>query len=153
MSLTLHTNLKAGAATTQLAGFDFNSYCRFAGHRLACRSGNLCAIGGSLGVVEPSASFFRTFNFKLGYDGNKRAVHWYLGVETQGKLKITPYFNDVAGRQITVSPSKLGKQFLKVGGCCDEEGAYVRLEVENVNACWFAIDRIAVLPMYLPRGR
>jgi hypothetical protein len=89
----------------------------------------------------------------LDHDGKKRLRHWYFGIETEGTLKITPYFDDVAGREITIAPTRTGKQILKVSGCCDEQGAYLRLKVENVAGCWFAIDRITVLPIYLPMGR
>lgn len=149
---TLLSNLVAGA-TTQLTGYDFNSYCRFGSHRLACRGNALCSIGGASGTVEPSASYFETFDTTLGYDGKKGIRHWYLLVETDGTLKITPYFDDAAGRQITVSPGVTRKQIIKVSGCCDEEGSNLRIKVENVNACWFAVKQISVLPIFKALGR
>lgn len=152
MPTTLLTNLKAGAST-QLTGFDFNSYCRFAGHRLACGSTELCTIGGNVGVERSANSLIETFALSLGYDGKKRVRHYYLRVETYGTLIITPFFGGVAGRPITVKPTKNGPQHIKVSGCCDEEGSHVTIRVENLNAAWFSLEKLAVLPIYLQRGR
>jgi hypothetical protein len=150
--ITLHTNLKT-AASAQLTGYDFNSYCRFEVHLLACGSSSLCAIGGNVGVERSANSLIETFALSLGYDGKKRVRHYYLRVETYGTLTITPFFDGVAGRPITVKPTKNGPQFIKVSGCCDEEASHITIRVENLNAAWFSLERMTVLPIYLPRGR
>jgi hypothetical protein len=150
--ITTETNLKVGA-TTQLPGHDFNSYCRFGEHLLACRDSGLCSIGGSSGVAEAFDSYFETFIMDLGYAGNKRLRFIYLGIETEGKLIVTPTIDGVDQQPITFSPGRPGKQFMRMPVNRAKGGAYVKFKVQNVGGCWFAIDQASVLPIYLPLGR
>lgn len=155
--ITTHTNLKVGSldggkATTQVA-HDFNSYCRFGEHFLACRDTGLCSIGGEFGTAEIVNSSFKTFSMKLGYQGTKRLRFIYLGVETEGKLIITPIGDEVSQKPITVTPIGGGRQFIKVPVDRAKGRTYFEFKVENVAGCWFAIDQVSVLPIYLPLGR
>lgn len=148
--ITTTTNLKAGA-TTQLTGFDFNSYCRFGAHSLACRDSGLCSVGGEVGTQEVVNSSFETFLSKLGHDAGKRLHFIYLGIETEGTIRITPTVDGVACQPVEFSPATPGKQYMRAKVGRGKKGAYWSFRVENVDGCWFSIDDVHVLPVYLPR--
>jgi hypothetical protein len=147
--LTLHTNL-AVKATTQLTGYDFNSYCRFGDHFLAASGTKLCEIGGEAEDGVDIAASFETFLTKLGHDAGKRLHFIYLGIETEGTIRITPYVDGAACQAVEFSPAIPGKQFMRAKVGRGKKGAYWSFRVENVDGCWFSIDEVHVLPVYLP---
>jgi len=148
--LTLHTNLKNNA-TTQLAGFDFNSFCKFGEHYLACSTTKLCEIGGETYDGVDIASVLETFVTKLGYAGNKRLQYIYLGVETEGTVIVTPTVDGADQPAVTFAPTAPGRQYIYKPVGRGSTGAYWSFKVENVDGCWFAIDHMSASVVKLRR--
>lgn len=144
--ITTFTNLKNNAIT-QLTEYNFNSYCQFGEHFLACGGGRVARVGGTGGNPDPMVSYFETFSGKLGYDGNKRIGHLYLGVETDGPITVTPIFNGVYQPPIVFNPYSTGIMNMteKVGR--GERGVYCAFRVES--NCWFSINTLKGSPVYL----
>jgi len=122
--ITLHTNLKTDASA-QLTGYDFNSYCRFGEHLLACGSSALCAIGGDAGEEQL----------------------------TNGDVIVTPIVDDVERTPVTFSSVTPGKQLLRQPVLWDIDGYNWKFRIENVDGCWFALKKVEALPINLSLGR
>lgn len=163
MSLSLMANINIGdgdVAITQLVGFDFNSYADLGnGHYIAGSTAGLHEVGGSGSHIGKPESSFTTFKVRMGYDGHKRLRYLYLGVQTHGKLKITPIADDIEGEPITVTPVRSGYQILRVTvpmlkyGKYRNRALYWSFKVENVSGCWFSLDFIKAAPINLSMGR
>lgn len=150
--ITLHTNLKVGAST-QLTGYDFNSYCKFGEHSLACGSSTLCSIGGVSGTEQPANSLIETFFTDLEHDGKKKIRFIYLTIETDGDIIVTPIVDDVEQTAVTFSSVVAGKQFLRKTVGNSAIGFNWKFRIENIDGCWFAIKKFEVLPVNLSLGR
>jgi hypothetical protein len=142
--ITLHTNLKKGG-TTQFTGYDFNSYCKFGDHCLACNQTGVDELGG-VGGME---SLIETFVTKLGRDVKKRLHYMYVGLETDGTIIITPIVDGVDKTPITFTPLSSGRQRMRMQVGRGTKGEYWSFRLENVDGCWFSIDDVQVLPVYL----
>jgi hypothetical protein len=149
---TLQTNLEH-SASTQLTGYDFNSYCRFGEHLLACRGDALCSIGGTSGTEEVSNSLIETFFTDLDHDGKKRVRFIYLTIETDGDVTVTPIVDDVEQTPVTFSSVTPGKQLLRKPVVRDAVGFSWKFRIENVDGCWFALKKVEALPVNLSLGR
>ena len=151
---TIITNLdvKGDIAPTQVS-YQFNSYCRFAGHVLAAGAGGLMRLGCNDFNGADIVAYLETFANELGYDGNKRLRFLYLLVETDGVLKITCKADNVVIRTLTVTPDNTGQQLIKVPVGSKAGGASWSFRIENVDGCWFAIKSLSALSIYLSRGR
>lgn len=145
--ITLHTNLKSGS--TQLTDYNFNSYCKFGDLALCCsqsRIDKLDDAGGAESLVE-------TFVSTLGWNGKKRNRYIYVGIETEGTIIITPLLDGTDGTAITFTPTRTGRQYMRMTVSRDDSGYYWAYRIQNVAGCWFAIDEVSVLPTYLSKGR
>jgi len=156
--LTLHTNTKIsdtnGKATTQLTGYDFNSYCQIGSSFFACSSVGIYKINsGNKYDTSNISSVISTFSTNLGFSALKRLRFIYLDVETTGQLKITTYADNVLAEVIIVTPGKQGRQYIRVSHSRASKGCYWSFKVENVAGCWFSLDILETLPVFLHRGR
>ena len=155
--LTLHTNLNPGEIgekpTTQLTGFDFNSYCKFNGRFLGLSSTALCAIGGDTKNGANIDAYLETFNTKFGYDGMKRLRYIYIGIETTGTIQIVITADGVDTSTIDVVPQKTGRQYIRVTVGRDLKGCYWNFRIQNVNGCRFSLDAVKAMPVYLSFGK
>jgi len=155
--LTLDTNIKPGAIgekpTTQRAGFDFNSYFKFNGKYIAIMAGGVYELGGTTKNGAAINAYFEPFNSKLGFDGIKRLRFLYLGIDTEGTMKVIVTADGADTRTITVTPQKTGRQYIRVPVGRDVSGCYWNFRIENVAGCRFSLDTLRALPIYLSKGR
>jgi hypothetical protein len=146
--LTLNINLKL-RASTQLTNYIFNSYCKIGNKFVACGDSRLCQIGSSTLPQESVNSIIRTFKTQLGHSASKRLRYFYLGIESDGVLKITATVDKQVLPTITYRPKSpiMTQVRLPVGRGI--KGYFWDFKIENESGCWFSISEILVLPTLL----
>jgi len=98
-------------------------------------------------------AYVKTFAFKFGHEGNKRVRFSYMTVETDGDVIVTPIVDGVEQTPITFSANGTGRQFIRKTISRASSGVYWQFKVENVDGCWFSLDKVEVLPVNLSLGR
>ena len=96
-----------------------------------------------------------TLTSDFGYQGQKRADHFYLGANSQGAFLVTPYADNVAGMQITATNSKLGQQTIRKSFAArgaGSKGRYLKFKIENVAGADCTMNQFSVLPINLALG-
>lgn len=146
--ITTLTNLSVGAIT-QITNFGFNSAGNFDGMALICNKSGIFQIG----TDGEADTLVETFAMKLGHSAGKRLHFIYLGIETEGTVRITPIVDGVECPAVEFSPVASGRQFMRCKVGRGSKGVYWSFRIENVDGCWFAIDEVHVLPVYLPMWR
>jgi len=153
MASTIRTNLKNNAST-QYSNFNFQSMAVIHGVILGAGTvglRKLCC--GSADVSTDIDAYFKTGATVLNWVGKKKNRFIYLGVETNGVIIITPIVDGVEGTPITFTPTNTGKQFMKMSVSQNHKGYYWEYKVENVDGCWFSLDEVTVLPIYLSKRK
>jgi hypothetical protein len=150
---TIRTNIKR-RASTQYSNFDFRSMCRVGDKVFGAGPGGLyrltCENDDDGADVD---AYVKTFELKLGHDGNKRCRFIYMNLETDGTVLVTPIVDGVEKPQIAFVPKKVGRQFMRMPVGKTTSGSYWQFKIENVNGCWFYLDKVEVLPIKLSLGR
>lgn len=150
---TIRTNIKTGAST-QYSNFDVVSMCEFNGKILGAGPGGLFRLScehDDDGVDIDS--YVKTFELKLGHDGNKRLRFIYMNLETDGTVLVTPIVDGMVKPAITFASSGAGRKFMRRSVGRTTSGVYWQFKIENVDGCWFYLDKVEVLPINLSLGR
>jgi hypothetical protein len=140
---TIRTNL-FNNASTQYTNYDFTSMCEFNGKILGAGAVGIRQLGcGTTDVLEDVNASFKTGEATFGYDGNKRLGYIYLGIETDGDMTVTPYFDGVTMPVVEFSPEpSLTRQNIMSRVGRGEKGVYMSFLVENVEGAQFSLDCI-----------
>lgn len=138
---TVRTNL-TNNASTQYTNYPFTSMTLFNGVILGAGTSGLFKI--DCGMYDDTANIdasFKTGDSVLGYHGNKRLGHIYLGVETAGEITVTPVFDGVDMPVVTFTPPlPLVRQNIMAKVGRGEKGVYMAFEVANVDGAQFSLD-------------
>ncbi len=146
---TLLTKLESpDKPTTEVPGYQFNSYCKFNGNYLACTDDKLSEFSGDDLDGTAIDAYFEIAQIDFGVSNHKRLKFLYLTFEaTKGdKLEIVATPDEDTSKAMTVSFTaiKTGKQTIR--GRCPRgnTGTYWLFHVRNTLGADFAISRIEV---------
>ncbi len=150
----LDTNTKNNA-TTQYAGLNYNSMCKFAGMYLAASSAGLHLIGGTSDNGEVINASMKSGEIDLGIDNPKRFRFVYFGLETTGNLTLKVYVDEVLAKTIAVTGRPTGRQQrIRVSvGRKNAKGRYLSWKLENVDGSDFSLDSVKGNVTILSQGR
>lgn len=150
---TIRTNIK-NSSSTQYNNFDIVSTCEFNGQILGAGTGGLFKLSCEYDDEGTDInSYVKTFALKLNHDGKKKVRYIYLNLETDGTVLVTPIVDGIEKPVITFTPTTTGRQFIRKSVGISTSGVYWQFKIENVNGCWFYLDKMEVLPINLSRGK
>lgn len=147
--LGLSVNIFNGASSQ--ISWPFNSMCKFAGHVLGANEDGIFTIGGGNFDGQDINAFFELPPTDLLAPNKKRIRRTHIGLEADGNLKMTVYFDGDNGVEFDVVPLKTGQHGVRVNGTRSQFGRYFQYRFDNVLGSDFSIDQIDIDPIILHR--
>lgn len=149
--ISLDTNLKTQAATTQYLNFDFNSMVKFEGRFFCASENGLYEITGSDDDGEDINSYFEPVTMDFGISNEKRLRAAYIGYEANGDLTLTVSTDLGLSDSYTIPASAFGQHAKKVVISRKVHGRYWTFQISG-DGVIFSIDSFKVLPIYRGHG-
>jgi len=149
--ITLSTNLKAGAATTQFADFAYNSMVKVGGKFFCAGDNGLFEHTGDLDDTKKIESYFEPVTMDFGISSEKRMRCIYLGYESSADFTLTVTTELGQTDTITIPASAPGQQARKIPMSRSVRGRYWTFQIHSTGVD-FSIDHISVLPIVRGHG-
>lgn len=140
--ITLSTNLKSAAATTQFTNYDFNSFCNFNGKSIAAKDTGLYELGGDTDNGQPISAYFEPVHSNWGTLHPKRCRYFYLSYQASGPIQLTvlPSFDNTITPRVPNAQERIRVTIPK-----NIVQTYWRYQVSNIDGSDFSIDSIEAL--------
>lgn len=148
--ITLVTNLKAGAATTQYTNFYYNSMVKFNHKYLCANSEGLFEVTGNTDNGSAIVSYFEPVTMDFNITSNKRLRAFYIGYESSGDLTLT-INTEKNLSEVIIIPGTTGRQAKKVNISRYVTGRYWTFQIKS-DGPYFSVDHISVLPVIRSHG-
>jgi len=127
---------------TEYTNFSFDKFVDLNGTIYGINSSGIYALTGDNDNGTGIDATIQPFNSSFGTTHLKNIQSCLLGMETSGKLKVTPLYEDFEGtsQNIVGVPDKLLLRRAKLG--LGKSGQFVGVKVQNVNGVDFNLDSI-----------
>jgi len=149
--ISLSTNLKAKAATTQFTKFDYNSMVKMGNKYLCASDQGLFELKGDTDNSENILSYFEPITMDFGISQEKRLRAVYFGYEANGDIFLTVSTDLGLSEVYTVPATTNGQQARKIIISRSIHGRYWTFHFQSTG-CFFAIDHISILPIVRGHG-
>lgn len=140
-------------APSQYGGFNFNSFCEFAGRQFGANEDGIFELTGNTDNGTAIYALLELIRNDLGDFHEKRLRKVYLAGELGGNLTVSLQFDEDVWKSFTVTASETGLKSHGEEFYCrrDQKGRYFMIRIENVDGSDFSLDSIAVLPVFTQR--
>lgn len=146
---TLLSNLEfedlLGKPTTEVPGYQFNSYCKFGDDYLSCSGDKLCKIEGSDFDGVDIDSELVISSTDLGSREQKRIEYFLYNGEADGDMEVQVTFdNGTPLPEVTIpTGSGSGLQNVLTKMAEGATGTIVSFNVKNTEGCGFSINSLS----------
>jgi hypothetical protein len=142
---TLAINLR-NSAGSQFTNYDFKSFVKVGDTYLGAKEDGLFTLDTKDSDNEvPIDSKFCPIKSNLGIEQEKRVRCGFIQGRIYGELKVITSFDDRKDSDFyesITSPVANGQQTVKFSGTRFQKGAFLELEISNVDGCDFSIDNV-----------
>ena len=149
--ITLDTNLKANAATTQYVDYAYNSLVKIGGKFFLAGDTGLFEVTGSSAFEETVTAYFEipTMDFNISNAKRLRAV--YIGYEADGNLVLTISTELGLSDVYSIPATSAGQHARRIMISRKLKGRYWTFQIKGVGIR-FSVDEISVLPIVRGHG-
>jgi hypothetical protein len=140
--LTLDTNLKLNNATTQYAGYDFNSMVNFNGVQLAASENGIFELGGASDDGANIDAYFEPVVSDIGTMHPKRMRYLYIEMRAGGDLTAGISVDGGAQQEFQLEGSAMVPRRYRVAIPRSLHGCYWKYQIRNVNGADFSVDSL-----------
>lgn len=146
--ITLVTNIKRNI-TTQLNGWNFNSFAKNNNNVLAACQNGLHLLGGSTDNGVLINSFFTIGNTDFNSNNNKKFRFMYFHVRASSDLKVIITVDDKTTKEYIVPIISDGEHNIKISCSRLQKGRTWTIRIDNINGNYFMLYDIKVLPVVI----
>jgi hypothetical protein len=140
--LTLDTNLKLKAATTQYTNYDFNSMVNFNGRQLAASENGIFELGGASDDGLNIDAWFEPVVSDIGTMHPKRMRYFYIEMKAGGDLVAQIGVDGGASQNFQLAGSGMVPRRYRVAIPRSLNGCYWKYQIRNVNGADFSVDSL-----------
>jgi hypothetical protein len=146
--ITLVTNIKRNI-TTQLNGWNFNSFAKNGGNVLAACPNGLYLLGGNTDNGTIINSFFTIGNTDFNTSNDKKFRFLYFRVRANANLKVTITVDSAVVKEYIVPITSDGEHNIRIPCSRVQKGRAWTIRVDNVNGGYFLLYDIKALPVVI----